>query len=356
MFFRLDVPGNKLLNDPEKITEALEILSSKKNKIVAVELSHFSLGVKVSLELGKAMKDLPNLKRLNLSDCFVTRGDEELPKCLGNLMNPLSESEKLEYLDLSDNALGPKAEKGYLDFFSKNKSLKHLYINNCGMGPVGTPNLIDVLSKNSALKLETLSYARNKMESKGCLKIAEYLKNNDLIQKLVLSDNEINKEGLEKLLEVLVEKVNIKYLDIHNNTVADKYGMINKALKNLKNIEYLDISDVTPKFTKEEAEETFDIIKDFDKLKTFRYDYNLSEFDLDYDEFYELQRKIFCKLLNLPSIKIISLTNNTIDKKLNKEFEPKFRGKNIELICYDEEELENNANCDDDLDNTDLNK
>ena len=188
MFFRLSVLGSKLLNDPEKLSDNLETLSENKGKIIAVELSHYSIGEKVANELGQAIKSLTNLKRLNLSDCFVSRGDEELPKCLGGLLIPLKESQKLEFLDLSDNALGPKAEKGYLKFFEENTSLKHLYINNCGMGPVGTPNLMDVLMKNKNMKLETLSYSRNKVENVGCKKVAEYIKSMDSIKKLIISE------------------------------------------------------------------------------------------------------------------------------------------------------------------------
>ena len=125
MIYRCKVPNLKKWDEPEQIKNILDDLEKHKDKIVGIELCHNSIGEKCAEALGEKMKNLKYLHKIDLSDCFVSRGSEELPKCLKYLLEGVVEH-PIKELNLSDNALGPVAAPGYVFFFEKNKTLQKL--------------------------------------------------------------------------------------------------------------------------------------------------------------------------------------------------------------------------------------
>ena len=115
MIYICRVPNLKKWDEPEQINNILDELEKNKDRIVGVELCHNSIGEKCAEALEERLKNMKNLKIVDLSDCFVSRGAEELPKCLKFLLEGLIDK-PIKELNLSDNALGPTAAPGY-DFF-----------------------------------------------------------------------------------------------------------------------------------------------------------------------------------------------------------------------------------------------
>jgi len=116
MIYVCNVPDLKKWDEPNQIKNILDDLERYKYKIVGIELCHNSIGGKCVQALGEKIKKLKNLNQINLSDCFVSRGSDELPKSLKYIFESIIDK-PIKELNISDNALGPTAELGYIFFF-----------------------------------------------------------------------------------------------------------------------------------------------------------------------------------------------------------------------------------------------
>ena len=355
MIYRCKVPNIVKWDEPEQIKSILDELEENKDKIVGLELCHNSIGEKCAEVLGTKIKNLKNLRLIDLSDCFVSRGSEELPKCLKFLLEGIVDK-PIQELKLSDNALGPTAAPGYEFFFEKNKTLEKLYMDNCGMGPIGTPSLMKILKDNKEMPLKILKYSRNKMESVGCKAIAELIKEKKTLEEIKISDNEINSEGFEHFLNNIQNNENISWLDIHNNTMSNKITNIAEFIGTLTNIVHLNLSDLTIE-DRDIIKNIFEILPKLSKLREFYFEYSISDLDFknnkDKEEY--ITQLLKC-LLQVDNLKEIHIENNDIQKSLYNKFLPEFKKKGVYLFsCFSEEEnLDDEEN--DEIDMTDLNK
>ena len=354
MIYIANVQNLKKWDEPEQIKTILDDLEKNKDKIVGLELCHNSIGEKCAEALGEKIKNLKNLKKVDLSDCFVSRGAEELPKCLKFLLEGLIDKPIIE-LNLSYNALGPTASSGYEFFFEKNKTLQKLYLDNCGMGPVGTPSLMKIIKENKEMPLKVLKYSRNKMENIGCKAISELIKEKKTLKKIKISDNEIFYEGIEDFLNTIKNNENIYWLDIRDNNFK-KGKNLAEIVGSLPNIIHLDLSDLTIE-DKETIKSLFEILTKLTKLREFYFEYNLSdlEFENEKDK-EEYISQLFKCLLQIDNLKEIHLGNNEIPKALYNKYLPEFKKKGVlTFSCFSEEEMEDDED-NEEIDMTDLNK
>lgn len=340
MIYVCSANGLKKWDEPEQIEDILNDLEKYKDKIVGLELCHNSIGEKCAKSLGQKMKNLKNLRYLDLSDCFVSRGSEELPKCLKYLLEGITDKPIIE-LKLNDNALGPTAAPGYEFFFKENKTLEKLYLNNCGMGPIGTPNLIKILIENKNMPLRVLKMSRNKMENTGCISLSELIKEKKLLKEIQISDNEISGEGMESFFNSLKNNSNIFWIDAHNNTLGGKLKSFPNLIESLNNINYLNLSDLTIE-NKNIIKSLFNILPKLNELRVFHFEYCLSDIDFSTEkEKKEFLSEIFDCLLKVKNLKELILENNDIPNNLYLDYLPKFKKKGLYLFsCYSEEEKE----------------
>ena len=355
MIYRCKVPDIVKWDEPKQIKCVLDELEANKDKIVGVELCHNSIGKKCAEVLGIKLKNLKNLRIIDLSDCFVSRGSEELPKCLKFLLEGIVDKPIIE-LKLSDNALGPTAAPGYEFFFEKNKTLEKLYMDNCGMGPIGTPRLMKIIKENKEMPLKILKYSRNKMENVGCTSIAELINEKKTLEEIKISDNEINQEGFENFLNSIQNNENISWLDIQNNTMSKNIKNIAEIIGSLPNIIHLNLSDLTIE-DRDKIKNIFEILPKLSKLREFYFEYSISDINFKNDkDKEEYMTQLFRCLLQVDNLKEIHLENNDIPKSLYNKFLPEFKKKGVYLFsCFSEEEnLDDEEN--DEIDMTDLNK
>ena len=357
MIYVCNVSGLKKWDEPSQIQNILDDLERNKNKILGLELCHNSIGENCAKALGEKIKNLKNLKKVDLSDCFVSRGSEELPKCLKFILEAIIDK-PIKELNLSDNALGPTAAPGYDLFFKSNKTLEKLYLNNCGMGPIGTPNLIKIIIGNKDMPLKVLKISRNKMESVGCNSISELIKEKKTLKEIKISDNEIEKEALNNLNESIKSNENITLLDINNNTFGKEATVLSEIISNLKNIVHLNISDLTIE-NKNIIKNIFEELPKLNNLREFYFEYNISDIDFEKDkDKIDYLSELFECLLKVKNLKEVHLENNDIPKKIYSEYLPKFKNKGLYCFsCFGEEEKMNDQGSDDEeLDMTDLKK
>ena len=355
MIYVCNVSGVKKWDNPEQIKNILDDLEKYKNQIVGIELCHNSIGENCAKAIGEKLKNLKNLREIDLSDCFVSRGAEELPKCLKYLLESVADK-PIKKLKLCYNALGPTAAPGYELFFKKNKTLEELYLDNCGMGPEGTSELMKILKENKDIKLKVLSISRNKMESVGCKSISELLKVKDSLINIKISDNEIDKIGLELFFNTIKNNIKITSFDAHNNNLISEAKMLPEVIGSLANATRLDLSDLSIN-NRDVVKKLFEELSKLEKLREFSFEYNIS--DIDFNN--EKDKKKFISellecLLKLKNIKEIHLENNDFPEDIYTKYEPQFKKKNLNLFsCYSEEEKMVDED-EDNIDMTDLNK
>ena len=355
MIYVCNVPGLKKWNEPEEINNIIQDLETYKNKIVGLELCHNSIGEKCAKALGEKIKNLKNLRKIDLSDCFVSRGKEELPKCLQYLLESIVDK-PIKELNLSDNALGPNAASGYEFFFQKNKTLEKLSMNNCGMGPDATLSLMEIIKENKNLPLKILNFSRNKMGSEGCNFVSELLKEKKTLKEIKISSNEIEYEGLNSFLNSLKTNENISLIDISNNTLSNKGKSLPELIGSLNNIIHLNLSDLTIE-DRDIIKNLFEILPKLNNLREFSFEYNLSDIDFDKDKNKKkyISELLDC-LLKVNNLKEVHLESNDIPKDLYEKYLPLFQNKGLYLFsCFSSEEQEDDLD-NDELDNTDLNK
>ena len=355
MKYTCDVPDLKLWNEPEQINNIIQDLDTYKHKIECLELCNNSIGEKCAKALGEKMKNLKYLRKIDLSDCFVSRGGEETLKCLKYLLESIVDK-PIKELNLSDNALGITAASGYEFFFQKNTTLEKLSMNNCGMGPERTLSLMKIIKENKSMPLKILNFSRNKMESKGCISISELLKEKKTLKEIKISDNEIDYEGLNSFLNSIKTNENISLIDINNNTLSSKGKSLPELIAALNNIMHLNLSDLTIE-DRNIIKKVFEILPQLNKLREFSFEYNLSDLDFDGDK---NKKKYITELLDcllkVNNLKEVHLENNDIPKDLYKKYLPLFKNKGLYLFsCFSQEEQLYDLE-DEELDNTDLNK
>ena len=359
MIYVCNVPGLIKWDEPNQIQNILDDLESNKNRIIGLELCHNSIGEKCAKALGEKMKNLKNLKKVDLSDCFVTRGSGELPNCLKFLLEAIADK-PIKELYLNNNALGPTAAPGYKYFFQKNKTLEKLYLNDCGMGPIGTQILIKIIIENKDMPLKVLKIARNKMESVGLNSISELIKEKKSLKEIKVSDNEINNEALNIFSESIKSNENITLLDINNNIFGEEATILPEIVSNLKNIVHLNISDLTLE-NKDIIKNVFKELPKLNNLREFFCEYNISDALGDIKKQEDKNNfilELFESLLKINNLKELHLENNEIPKNIYSEYLPKFKNKGLYLFsCYADEEKMDDKNLDnEELDMTDLNK
>lgn len=349
------VPGIKKWDEPEQIKIILDDLELYKDKIVGLDFSENSIGEKCAEALGKKMKEINHLRILNLNDCFVSRGKEELPKCLKFLLEAVIDK-PIKELDLSNNALGPTAAPGYEFFFKGNKTLENLYLDNDGLGPIGTEKLMEVINNNNDMPLKVLALSRNKMETKGCNAVVELIKNKKKIYMLDISSNEIDKEGMYNLILSLKDNKTLKSINLQNNTLGDKADILLEVLPSIINIENLNLSDLTfSGNNKEMVDKLICLLPSLNKLREFFFEYNFSEIDFEnLGDKKKYLTKEFDLLLKIKNLRELNLENNEISDNLYREYLPKFEKIGVyNFKCISSEEEMDDLN-NDSIDMTDL--
>ena len=187
----------------EKILENL--LKNEESKLENLNLSHFNLGSKKSMDLlEKIFTKNKNLKNVEISntkmfnDSFIIDisniNNLKINNCQLLYMNHIP----LNKLNLSYNNISKDGLKQLAILLSEEKcSLKKLNISNNLIGDDGCIILSEGISKNNSLI--SLNLSSNNILDKGIIHLAKSIKSdsgNKTIKKLNLSKNEIENTGI----------------------------------------------------------------------------------------------------------------------------------------------------------------
>ena len=317
--------------NPEDVEKVVLDLEKNSEKITELDLSKHSISIKCSEIISNSIAKLKNLSKVIYRDLFISRTVEDLPISLKHLMSALS-NKKITYLDLSDNAFGPRTLHSYDFFLKESDSLEYLEIENCGLGPEGSEQLAEVLLSNDKMKLKKLTINRNRLENKGASSMAKVFNKMKSFEHIEMFQNGIKKEGMLDVISSLKENANLKELRINDNwlkdDVAKEFAIVAKSLTKLK---ILDISDL--------------MIGNSNSVEIFKSLSQLNEIEEIYCNYNEIEKKnsqneILTIIAGMKSLKIIELKGNEIKKKLVKKFKEQLKDKDFKYIGEDEEEDE----------------
>ena len=237
-----------------------------------LSLNSVSLNANVAAALGASLAELPNIKRLDLTDSrFLDNGiellaqglaintsleyvcatecnlmDEEVAQVVSNLENHpsireleicfnkcrgggvaalirLLESTKLEKLKMGFQAFG-EAKKIHLspllDALSNNVFLKELELGGNSIRDDDVPNIVDALCTNSTL--ETLDLAENRVSDYGISLLADRFNDFGALRRLGLDSNRFGEAGIRFLAQAL--ELSLVVHDIEVDDVLKKSG------------------------------------------------------------------------------------------------------------------------------------
>ncbi|QLL32617.1 hypothetical protein HG536_0D01390 [Torulaspora globosa] len=296
----------------------------KLTKCSKLDLSGNTIGADASKALAQFIEThdsvYKNVREINFADLYTSRLVDEVVDSLGCLLPALLKCDRLEILNLSDNAFGLRTIDILENFIASATHLKHLLLSNNGMGPFAGERIgkaLFQLAQNKKRKnepfLETFICGRNRLENGSALYLALGLKSHgDGLKSVKLYQNGIRPRGVATLIHYgLKFNKNLQILDMQDNTFTKSASSI--LADNLPawkdTLRELNINDCLLKG--QGASEVFKIFNDhkFEKLESLRANYN----EMTQETVEELLVPALQKG-NLPKLKDLEINGNRLDE------------------------------------------
>ncbi|KAK6430630.1 Ran GAP Rna1 [Oleoguttula sp. CCFEE 5521] len=223
------------LNTADDLTPHIGPLTSSPTTITHIDLSGNTLGVATCEHISTLLPSLTNLRSANLADIFTGRLLAEIPPALDALLTALRKCEKLEEINLNDNAFGLNTVEPLRPFLANHVPLRHLYLNNNGLGPAAGTLVAQSLEQLAARKaearkagqqvpdLETIVCGRNRLEAGSMAAWAKAFSAHGKVKMVKMVQNGIRIEGIVTLLkDGLAKCTGLEVLDLQDNTFTLK--------------------------------------------------------------------------------------------------------------------------------------
>lgn len=289
-----------------------------------IDLSGNTIGVEASKALAKfisknaSVRD--HVKEVNFADLYTSRLVDEVVESLNSLLPVLLICNRLEIVNLSDNAFGLRTINILERYIANAVHLKHLILSNNGMGPFAGERIGKALFHLSQNKLranepmlETFICGRNRLENGSALYLALGLKSHgDGLQNVRLYQNGIRPKGVSTLIHYgLKYNKNLKVLDLQDNTFTRIASVV--LSKNLpiwkSTLIELNLNDCLLK--KDGSDEVFKVFQEnkFSELETLKFEYNEMIQDT-------LESALLPALKdgNLPNLKNLEINGNRLEE------------------------------------------
>lgn len=239
--------------DTEKHSSPLSSSSSH----TTILLNGNTFGPPACTHLAPLLSAQSSLHTINLADIFTSRLLAEIPPALSSLLTSLLPLQKLETIDLSDNAFGLNTQAPLVEFLRKHVPLRVLILNNNGLGPEAGAKIADALSELAEKKaearkegkevpsLETVVCGRNRLETGSMKAWSRCFQNNRDLKVVKMVQNGIRQPGIEVLLkEGLAGCEKLEVLDLQDNTFTHVgAGALAGAVAGWKELRELGVGD-----------------------------------------------------------------------------------------------------------------
>ncbi|KAE8209355.1 hypothetical protein CF327_g6645 [Tilletia walkeri] len=338
---------NLKLNDEEDAKPYCDELSAIEG-LEEIHLGGNTLGQGACEAFARALQSSrSSLRIFNGADIFTGRLITEIPASLKALCDGLVGHQKLEEVDLSDNAFGGRCADAMTELFSNNHSIEVIKLQNNGLGISGGKIIAAALEAaadkldeaGQASRLRSVTIGRNRLENGSAPDIARALaRHGKSIEEVRVPQNGIRMQGVEELCQQLSAHCpNLRSLDIQDNTLVQRGSRaLAAAIPSWPQLESLNLSDSLVRSTG--AKWIFDALA--------QHSSGLNTLLLQYCE---LNRGALASLADnldssLPNLKHIELNGNWADE--DDEFIARIksaveaRGGDVDLLGLDELELE----------------
>ena len=212
------VGENKLYKSLEEISDLLKQIQRNRSRILSID---FSGNVFEPEPMEALFEEISHMKRLRsavLVGVFATLPNDKMLRCLTILSRHLP-TDKLEILDLSDNALSCNLPNAFREFIQRLGNLRVLKLNNCGLGELGGNWLADTLcgvkDKNN---LESIEIAQNKFINFP-QKLGVALEKFIYLEEIRIQYNTIDQDSMDSFLKCF-ENHSLRVLDIRDNFLS----------------------------------------------------------------------------------------------------------------------------------------
>lgn len=262
---------------------------AKLKKVTKLDLSGNTIGVEASEALADFIRTHEsvrlNLHEANFADLYTSRLVDEVVGSLNAFVPAFLQCEKLEILNLSDNAFGLRTIDQLENYISNAVHLKHLVLSNNGMGPHAGERIGKALFwlahnklESKLPLLETFICGRNRLENGSCVYLALGLKaHGDGLQNVRLYQNGIRPKGVATLLHYgLRFNKHLKVLDLQDNTFTKTASIVLAECLPIwsESLQELNLNDCLLKQTG--ADLVFNVFLEtkFTKLTVLKAEYN----------------------------------------------------------------------------------
>ena len=213
--------------------------SKCKNRIV--DLSELFLGINSIIIISSILFNSDRISRLNLTRNNLGDAGVKI------LINSIKNSHSLVSLNITSNSITHKGGEIIFGELANQQSIIDLNVssiegtNRNRLTADGIKNIEKFLKKN--FFVETLNICGNSIKDEGFITLSKGLNNNQTLNKLIISNNDIHPKGLELGLDEI--STNKLYsLNISNNPILDEgIKKLTDSLKNFNNLHKLNVSN-----------------------------------------------------------------------------------------------------------------
>nr|BAT22736.1 Ran GTPase-activating protein [Allium cepa]BAT22737.1 Ran GTPase-activating protein [Allium cepa] len=233
--------GKRSFIEAEEAKELLTPLTEKGNGYSKIIFSNRSFGIeaaKLAEPILASLKD--QLKEVDISDFVAGRPEDEALEVM-RIFSSALEGCILNYLNLSDNALGEKGVRAFGSLLKSQHNLEELYLMNDGISEEVAKALTELIPSTD--KIKVLHFHNNMTGDEGAISIAELLKSSPLLENFRCSSTRVGSEGGIALVEALKGCEHLKKLDLRDNMFGVEAGLaLSKTLEKLNDISELYLS------------------------------------------------------------------------------------------------------------------
>ena len=247
-------------------------------KYERIILSTWALSEDSVAEIVGALPNLPNLTSFVLADIIAGRPEAEGLSVYRALCSALTTSkspsenpicDRIEELDLSDNAVGTKGVEACRPLLQQLPSLKRLFFCNCGISAEAARTITDYLvqgkrsktakidvvgvgdeasngsNNKEGLNLEVLHFDNNMSGGAGAAALGDLISASPKLLDFKYTSSRGDRTGVDALCVALSSARNLRKLDLHDNIFAEPLGLaLGSSLSSgLRNLVHLDLGD-----------------------------------------------------------------------------------------------------------------
>jgi len=331
------------------------IVNNLVNKKVSYTFQNFNLINSINRILSNVCLYQQNIKQ-------ITFNSNKLNQHLfsSKIMTVIKSLVNLTYLNLSNNGICDEDIKLLMEYLKENKNLKTLILNKNNLTSSSGFYIADSLSKNTIL--EEIYLSNNKVNENGLNSLINILLNkNKSITTLDLSYNNLQQENIISIGDFLSSNPNLKYLDLSGNSIeeqsANLFGISLKKNTNLNVIklnkcnlnensspQILNFMSLTKIYKIELNDNQFGEMGPLIILNKLKATSSLKEISFQTCEITpNLLTSISQILKDCKNLEYIDLRNNSFPDQQIKDFCNKLKNSNIQII-FSKDKLSANAN------------